>query len=355
VTVANPDGNIEIHPGPRGHSIVSLYTTPDGKQFGATTDEPRRTNPIPLLEGPPGQKGDTGNPGRSAVRVESAENEGTAGYRVFQWDPTLMAEQLVYGDTGVLDLGDGRTVRRVMSTVELEGSIDGLPEGFRPAMPQPGTVHKVYTTADPWPENITGWTQVAPPTRLQGLEGYDADRASGYPGTPEQWINDIYRVVLPPAGTPGQVLTRTAAGSAWSPPKDYGPGPWQGITLNDWTPSNNSGAFARLSNGSVELYGLLGYRGATTTVGGFTGSFLRIGVLPPALAPQHGVDHPITTYRASDNQPVQARLIISTQGVMSLGAFASAKDTSEFTVKANVTAVNISSTSFALRNSGPSA
>ena len=348
MTVSNPEGSIEVHPGSRGHSVVSVGLTPDGKSARFTTDEPRTLNPIRLPDGPKGDKGNPGAPGEGKIVTDD-----TAGHRVFMWDARLAGHQMTYGDTGVRLLADGTTwVRRTDNLVEtnaLDPAAD-LPAGFRPISPE--AVGGVFTTADEWPTELPG-TEQAPPVLHYGLRDYDAAVASGYPGTAEEWLNTLYRVVLPPAGTTGQVLTRTAAGTAWQAPPSYGPGAWQSITLDGWEPSNGSGAFARLSNGSVELYGLLGYRGATTTVGGFSGSFLRIGVLPPALAPQHGVDHPITTYRASDNQPTLGRIIISTQGVISLGAFASAKDTSEFTAKANVTAVNISSTSFALRNSGP--
>lgn len=352
MSTSTTETGIEIHPGPRGHSVVSANVTPDGRAVRFTTDEPRVLNPVPLPVGPRGDEGPQGVPGRSAVRVDRS-----AGYRVYQWDPTLAAETMVYGDTGVLHLTTGQRVRRVMGVVELEGTVEGLPAGFTPAMAQPGTTHKLYTTSDPWPDPLPAHTLLAAPVEHTGLGAYDADRAGGYPGTPEQWLADSYRVVLPPAGEAGQVLTRTPTGAGWADPTDYGPGPWVAITLDKWAPINGSGAFCRVSAGTVELYGQWRYTGPTTTVGSY--EYLRVGVLPPAYAPAHGVDVPVNTYRefstpAPGGQTASlARLVISTQGVMSLAAISVGNAPGSFPAKTGVAEVNVSAVSYAQRNSSP--
>lgn len=339
----------EISPGPRGYSIIGRTVSDDGTMLYLETNEPRTLNGVRLPAGPQGDQGLEGLPGESRIRVDTA-----AGHRVFQWDAALMAEQMIYGDTGVRLLADGTTwVRRTDNTVEtnaLDPALD-LPVGFRPVSPE--AVGAVFTTADEWPETLPG-TEQTPPQALRGLEGYSAAAAQGYPGTAEEWMHMVYRVVLPPAGATGEVLTRTAAGSAWQALPTIGAESWKTITLSDWNPASGSGALARLNNDTVEAYGLLTYTGATATVGAFSGSFLRVGVLPPEMAPAHGVDTPVTTYRASDNQPVLARVIINPEGVIYLGAIAvTDSGSATFTAKANVTQINLSAISFALRNSSP--
>lgn len=349
MAVSNPDGNLEIHPGPRGYSVVSAGLSTDGKSLRLTTDEPRTLNPVLLPVGPRGDQGPSGDPGEARIRVDD-----TVGRRVYLWDVRTVSEQFVYGDTGTWTLADGTTtVRRVNNTVETNATDPTtLPDGFKPAVTG-ATGH--YLTAQPWPAGVTG-TVTTQPTALSGLEGYQAAAANGYPGTAEEWVNLVYRVVLPPAGSTGQVLTRTASGSAWVTPQSYGPKAWQNVTLDaTWQPVEGSTAQVRESSGTVELHGLIQYVGPTVTAGAFSGSFVRVGVMPPAYAPVHAFDIPITSYRASDNEPSPARLIVNTQGVISIGAFALGSGPAAFTLKATVAQANLSAVSYALRGSSTTA
>lgn len=347
MTVANNEGSIEIHPGPRGHSVVSVGVTPDGRHARFTTDEPRTLNPIPLPEGPQGVKGNTGAPGEGKIVTDE-----TAGHRVFMWDARLSGHQMAYGDTGVRLLEDGTTwVRRTDNLVEtnaLDPATD-LPEGFRPVSPE--AVSGVFTTGDEWPTTLPG-TEQRPPVQHYGLRDYEAAVSAGYPGTPEEWLNAKYRVLLPPAGAPGQFLARTAAGSAWQSLPLIGPGPWANITLDAWKPGKPNGteqvAQSRTNNGTTELNGHVTYTGPQVDVGLFTG-FQRIGVLAPGHFPTTTVDLPVMLYGGSGARPHVGHLRITTGGVMFI--FATTGDGSDATVRLfpGATEVNLTGVSFPAR------
>jgi hypothetical protein len=347
-----PEGGREISPGPRGFSIIGAEVSQDGSTVYFLTDQPGRLNGIPLPKGNPGGKGDYGDPGEARIRIDE-----TVGYRVFLWDVATAGENMVYGDTGVWTLPASSTwVHREGNVVETNAATPNtLPDGFKPAV---STTAKVYITAQPWPAEVLG-TITTPPYKGRGLEGYTAAVAQGYPGTAEQWMNMIYRVVLPPAGVTGQVLTRTREGSAWLNLPRIGPGAWTNITLtNQWKAS--SGPYGdqvpqvRNNNGTIEMIGDVTYTGPTTNVGIWGTDFVKIGTIPPAFAPEAHYDLATRVFKGllgAAGTPVPARIDVDTQGQIYLGAFDLGGDIT-LPIRANITKVNLGALpSFPLRNS----
>lgn len=311
----NLDGNIEVYPGPRGFSVVDAKG--DGANVRFVTDEPRTLNPVALPRGPKGDRGAAGAPGEASIRVDD-----TIGYRVFLWHPATAAEQMVYGDTGVRDTGAG-VVARTGNTVETTVTDPTtLPAGFRPA--RTGAKGPVYTTADPWPTELPG-SKVTDPAKMTGLEDYAAAVSNGYPGTAEQWMSDKYRVLPDPAKVPqGHVLTRTGTGLAYAPLPQIGPGPWRSLTLDKtWKVTSHLGnlAQARLSDGRVSFYGHITYTGPQAEAGLWAYEGVRIGVLPPDMAPTYNFELSCVTYDGVTTWPVPARLHVSDKGVVQLLAF----------------------------------
>ena len=311
----NTDGNIEVYPGPRGFSVVDAKG--DGANVRFVTDEPRTLNPVALPRGPQGDRGPAGTPGEATIRVDD-----TIGYRVFLWHPATAAEQLVYGDTGVRDTGSG-VVRRTGNTVETTVTDPTtLPPGFRPTI---DGNRPMFTTADPWPTELPG-TKVTDPAKMLGLEDYAAAVSNGYPGTAEQWMSDRYRVLPDPAKVPqGHVLTRTTTGLAYAPLPQIGPGPWRSLTLDPgkWKTTSHLGnlAQARLSDGRVSFYGHITYTGPNAEAGLWAYEGVRIGVLPPDMAPAFNFELSCVTYDGVTTWPVPARLHVSDKGVVQLLAF----------------------------------
>lgn len=340
----NLNGDIEVYPGPRGYSVIGA--TGDGVNVRFTTDEPRTLNPVPLPRGRPGLKGEKGNPGQSSIRVDE-----TAGYRVFLWEVTTPGEQLVYGDTGFRTVAGG-VVRRTGNTVETTVTDRAtLPAGFKPA--RSGATGPVFTTEDDWPTSLPG-TKLTDPIRLRGLEGYDAATANGYPGTPDQWLEDRYRVLQDPAGaTLGQVYTRTETGAGWADLPQIGPGAWHGITLDRWRPAGAGAAAlaqSRVNNGTVETYGLITYTGAEATAGMWSTESVRVGVLNPAEAPVHNIDVPAICYRGDTGaRPEMCRLNITPEGVIRMMSFGWNGKENTIPLKASVTQLNLTGLSWAHR------
>lgn len=340
----NTDGNIEVYPGPRGFSVVEAKG--DGANVRFVTDEPRTLNPVALPRGAEGKPGPKGDPGQASIRVDE-----TVGYRVFLWEIAVPSEQMVYGDTGVRAVTGG-TVRRTGNTVETTVTDPTtLPSGFKPAVTG---AKGVYLTAEPWPTALPG-TKVTDPTRLKGLEGYDAATANGYPGTAQQWLNDRYRVIPSPEGVPrGQVLTRTETGLAYAPLPKQGAQDFYDITLDStWGVESHLGnrAQARSNDGRTELYGFAVYKGPTVEAGMFSPEAVRIGVLPPAGVPNFPLELVVTTYEGASGagRPVQARILVNNQGLMSLCAFSDNGKAQKLTLKAGVTQVSLSGLSFISR------
>lgn len=344
----NTDGNIEVYPGPRGFSVVGAEG--DGTNVRFVTDEPRTLNPVALPRGAKGDKGVKGDPGQASIRVDE-----TVGYRVFLWEIAVPSEQMVYGDTGVRSVTGG-TVRRTGNTVETTVTEPStLPPGFKPAVTG---AKGVYLTAEPWPTTLPG-TKVTDPTRLKGLEGYDAATANGYPGTAEQWIEDRYRVLQDPAGaTLGQVYTRTVEGAGWRDLPQIGPGPWKNITLdtNNWRVTSHLGnrAQTRTNNDRVDFYGHITYTGPNTEAGMWASEGVRIGVLAPQDAPQFNVELSCVTYDGVTTWPIPGRLHVSDRGVMQLMCFTFAappgKPPVKLPVRAGVTQIGLTGLSYPARN-----
>lgn len=340
----NNDGNIEVYPGPPGFSVVGAKG--DGANVRFVTNEPRTLNPVPLPRGAKGEKGLRGDPGQASIRVDE-----TVGYRVFLWEIAVPSEQMVYGDTGVRGVTGG-TVRRTGNTVETTVTDPStLPSGFKPAV---AGAKGVYLTAEPWPTTLPG-TKVTDPARLKGLEGYDAATANGYPGTPEQWIEDRYRVLQDPAqATLGQVYTRTETGAGWADLPQQGAQDFYDITLDStWGVESHLGnrAQARSNDGRTELYGFAVYKGPTVEAGMFSTDSVRIGVLPPAGVPNFPLELVVNTYEGSSGagRPVQARILVNNQGLMSMCCFSDNGKAQTLTLKAGVTQVSLSGLSFISR------
>lgn len=342
----NTDGNIEVYPGPRGFSVVDAKG--DGTNVRFVTDEPRTLNPVALPRGAKGDKGAKGDPGQASIRVDE-----TVGYRVFLWEIAVPSEQMVYGDTGVRAVTGG-TVRRTGNTVETTVTDPStLPAGFKPAVTG---AKGVYLTAEPWPTALPG-TKVTDPTRLKGLEGYDAATSNGYPGTAQQWLNDRYRVIPSPEGVPrGQVLTRTETGLAYAPLPQIGPGPWKNITLdtNNWKVVSHLGnrAQSRINGKTVEYYGFLTRTGPVTEAGMWADTGVRVGVVSPETAPAFNLELPIVTYEGSSGaaRPVMARLHISDKGVMQLLAFSDNGKENTLVIKPGVTQFGITGLTYPARD-----
>lgn len=341
----NLNGDIEVYTGPRGFSVTGA--TGDGVNVRFTTDEPRTLNPVPLPRGRPGAKGDKGDPGQASIRVDE-----TVGYRVFLWEVATPGEQMVYGDTGFRTLAGG-VLRRTGNTVETTVTdLASLPAGFKPG--RTGTTGPVFTTTDDWPASLPG-TKLTDPVKLRGLEGYDAATANGYPGTPDQWLEDRYRVLQDPAGASlGQVYTRTETGAGWADLPTIGPEPWRNITLDrTWTTSSHLGNLAqtRTNNGRVDFYGGLSYVGPTVEAGMWSWEGVRIGVLAPQDAPVFNMELVVITYEGASGagRPVPARLHVSDQGVMQLMCFSDNGEAQTLTIKAGVTFVGITGLGYATR------
>lgn len=343
----NLNGDIEVYTGPRGFSVTGA--TGDGVSVRFTTDEPRTLNPVPLPRGRTGAKGEKGNPGQASIRVDE-----TVGYRVFLWEVATPGEQLVYGDTGFRTLAGG-VLRRTGNTVETTVTdLASLPAGFKPG--RTGTTGPVFTTTDNWPASLPG-TKLTDPVKLRGLEGYDAATANGYPGTPDQWLEDRYRVLQDPAGAKlGQVYTRTETGAAWADLPRIGPGPWKNITLDtdNWRVTSHLGnrAQTRTNNGRVDFYGHITRTGPTVQAGMWSTDGVRIGVLAPEDAPAFNIELVCITYEGESGagRPVPARLHVSDQGVMQLMAFSDDGRADSLTIKAGVTQVGITGLSYPARN-----
>lgn len=349
----NTAGGREISPGPRGFSITGVRLSADGTTAYFLTDQPGELNGITLPIGPRGPKGEYGDPGEARLRIDE-----TVGFRVFFWDTAVAADYMLYGDTGVRRLADGSLYRRVNNTVETDVADPlTLPTGFHPT-PGLERVGTTYTTTQPWPTALTGVEHV-PPVTHRGLEGYNAAVGQGFPGTAEEWLNMAYRVVLPPAGTTGQVLTRTDAGSAWLDLPRIGPGPWVNITLtSQWKasagPFGDQVPMVRNNNGTIEMIGDVTYTGPTTTAGIWGGDFIKIGTIPPEYAPEAHYDLSTRVFKGllgSAGTPVPARIDVDTQGQIYLGAFDIAGEIT-LPVRADITKVNLGALpSFPLRNS----
>lgn len=344
----NTDGGLEISPGPRGFSITGVETSPDGTIAYFTTDQPARLNGIALPTGRPGPRGEYGDPGEARIRIDT-----TVGYRVFLWDTFTAGENCVYADTGVRDLGNNIRVHRSMGTVTTNAADPTtLPEGFRPAV---SAATGTYTTTDPWPTTLPG-AQLAAPATMRGLEGYAAAVAQGFPGTAEQWIDAVYGV-LPTNGNPGQYLGWGPVGPTWMGLPTIGPGAWVNVTLDkNWKASTGQTPQVRLNNGTVEFIGGVSYIGPVAYAGVWGPDFVRIGVLPPAYAPQAHVDYPVRVFRGDPNGlanfPVVGRVDIDTQGQIHLGAFYFGPEERTIRCEAGETAVHLGSLpSYALRNS----
>lgn len=340
----NLNGDIEVYTGPRGFSVTGA--TGDGVNVRFTTDEPRTLNPVPLPRGRTGAKGAKGDPGQASIRVDE-----TVGYRVFLWEVTTPGEQLVYGDTGFRTLAGG-VLRRTGNTVETTVTdLASLPAGFKPG--RTGTTGPVFTTTDEWPASLPG-TKLTDPVKLRGLEGYDAATANGYPGTPDQWLEDRYRVLPTPEGVPeGHVLTRTDTGLAYAPLPQNGPGPWHNFTLDpSWKVSSQFGNLAqsRLNDGTAELYGMVVYAGPEAAAGPWSTESVRIGVMNPAEAPVHNLEILTTGYRGDTGAyPNTVRLNITSSGVVRLMSICDANTKKTFPLKAGATAVNLTGLSYAIR------
>ena len=340
----NLDGNIEVYPGPPGYSVEKAEQVSE-TQFRLVTNEPRALNPITMPRGPKGTPGVKGDPGQASIRVDE-----TAGYRVFLWEIAVPSEQMVYGDTGVRAV-DGGTVRRVNNTIYTTVTDPTtLPAGFKPDAGGSGTM---FFTAEPWPTTLPG-TKITDPTRLKGLEGYDAATANGYPGTAESWLNDRYRVIPDPSGVPqGHVLTRTQVGLEYAPLPQIGPGTWHGITLSNWRAAGSGSAAlaqSRVNNGTVETYGLVTYTGPAATAGMWSTESVRVGVLNPAEAPVHNIDVPAICYRGDTGaRPEMCRLNITPEGVIRMMSFGWNGQENEIPLRAGVTQLNLTGLSWAHR------
>lgn len=341
----NIDGNIEVYPGPRGFSVVDAKG--DGTNVRFVTDEPRTLNPVALPRGAKGEKGVKGDPGQASIRVDE-----TVGYRVFLWEIAVPSEQMVYGDTGVRAVTGG-TVRRTGNTVETTVTDPStLPAGFKPAVTG---AKGVYLTAEPWPTALPG-TKVTDPTRLKGLEGYDAATANGYPGTAQQWLQDKYRVIPSPEGVPrGQVLTRTETGLAYAPLPQIGPEPWRSITLDStWRTTSHLGNLAqtRTNNGRVDWFGHITYTGPTVEAGMWSTDSIRVGVVAPQDAPKFNLELAVTTYEGASGagRPVPARLNVSSAGVMQLMCYSDNGASNTLRLRSGVTQIGLTGLTYAIRD-----
>ncbi|WP_406019260.1 hypothetical protein OH783_01440 [Kocuria rhizophila] len=345
----NLDGNIEVYPGPRGFSVTGA--TGDGKNVTFLTNDPDRPrlNPVAMPTPKQGNPGVKGDPGAGTFRIDD-----TVGVRVFVWELYAAHEVMVYGDTGVRTITGG-TVRRTGNVVETTVTdLTTLPAGFRPARTE--ATGPVFTTADPWPTELPG-TKTTDPVLPHGLEGYSAATAAGYPGTPEQWLNDRYRVLPDPSRVPaGQVLTRTDTGLSYAPLPQIGAGPWKNITLDgqNWKVVSHLGnrAQSRINGGTVEFYGFLTRTGPAAEAGMWADTGVRVGVLSPDTAPAFNMDLPIVTYSGRDGdaaRPVMARLHVSDKGVMQLLAFSDNGKENSLVIKPGITQFGITGLTYPAR------
>lgn len=347
--MADLNGGIEIHPGPRGHSITGFRLSDDGTIAYPQTDKPGELNGVLLPRGPKGVKGDNGDPGEARIRIDT-----TVGHRVMMWDTATAGENQLFGDTGVWDIGGGVLVHRHNNTVTTTATDPTtLPDGFRPAL-NSAAAGKCYTTLELWPATVTG-TIISPPDTGRGLEGYQAALAQGFPGTAEEWIHMVYGV-LPTDGTPGQWLQWGSIGPMWGNLPLIGPGPWVNITLtSNWRPYTGSVVRARNNNGTIEMIGDVTYQGALMEVGIWGEDFTHIGTLPPGMAPDAHYDMPTRTFKGllgDAGTPVLARIDVNKQGQIYLGAFDLGGGNTTLPIRAGITHVSLGALpSFPLRNS----
>lgn len=347
----NLDGNIEVYTGPRGYYITGA--SGDGKNVTFKTNNPEQPelNPIPLPVAKQGATGRKGDPGAGSFRIDE-----TVGVRVFVWELYAPYEVMVYGDTGVRSVsqdGQAGTLRRVGNTVEATGAmLETLPDGFKPAASEQHS--GVFLTADRWPSTLPG-EQVTAPVLPKGFEGYSAAVAGGYPGTPEQWVNDRYRVLPDPAKVPqGHVLTRTATGLEYAPLPQIGPGPWRSLTLDKtWKVTSHLGnrAQTRTNNDRVDFYGHVTYTGPTVEAGMWSWDGVRLGVVAPQDAPLFNIELVVITYEGASGagRPVPGRLHVSDKGVVQLMYFSDNGKEQTLTVKAGVTQIGLTGLSYPAR------
>lgn len=344
----NTNGGLEVSPGPRGYSVVDAETSPDGTVLYLKTDQPATLNGIPLVPGPRGQRGEIGDPGEARLRIDT-----TVGYRVFLWDTATAGENMIYGDTGVWNVGSGVLAHRhgnIVTTTATNPTT--LPLGFRPSVGG-SAAGKSYASTDPWPAFVTG-TITTPPVTNRGLEGYEAATSQGFTGTAQEWIDMVYGV-LPTNGVTGQYLGWNSSGPAWMGLPRIGPGQWVNITLTqDWKASPGQSPQVRLNNGTVELIGDVTYTGPSRTVGVWGTDFTKIGTLPPAYAPDAHYDYPVRAFKGlvgSLNYPVVARVDIDIEGQIYLGAFEN-NGVLTLPIRATHTSINLGALpSYPLRNS----
>lgn len=344
MTVAfNENGGREISPGPRGYSMVGIEVSPDGTVAYPLTDQPGKLNGFPLPVGPRGPRGYEGLPGEARIRIDQ-----TVGYRVMMWDTATAGENRLFGDTGVWDIGGGVLVHRHNNTVTTTATDPTtLPAGFRPAVGGAGA-GKTFTTVQEWPATVTG-TVVTPPDTGRGLEDFEAAAAQGFPGSAQEWIDMVYGV-LPTNGVPGQWLQWGPIGPMWGNLPNSGPDPWQGVTLTkDWATLYGAPQVRR-NQGTVEGIGHIKYTGGPVTAGPWGSTAVRVGVMPPALAPEESWDCPIVTYDGSQvgAPPVHARLWVNKQGVISVMGFDEGVE-----LRVNAFQVNLTLIRYAIRNSSP--
>lgn len=344
----NIDGNIEVYPGPRGFSVTGV--TGDGKNVTFLTNDPDRPrlNPVAMPVAKQGATGKKGDPGAGSFRIDD-----TVGLRVFVWELYAAYEVMVYGDTGVRTITGG-TVRRTGNVVETTVTdLTTLPAGFRPS--RTDATGPVVTTTDPWPTELPG-TKTTDPVLPHGLEGYSAATAAGYPGTPEQWLNDRYRVLPDPSRVPaGQVLTRTETGLSYAPLPQIGPQPWRSLTLDKtWKVTSHLGnrAQTRTNNDRVDWYGHITYTGPTVEAGMWSWEGVRIGVVAPQDAPLYNMELSVITYEGASGfaRPVPGRLHVSDKGVVQLMCFSDNGKEQTLTVKAGVTQIGLTGLSYPARS-----
>lgn len=272
--------------GPRGDSVTQWQQSTADTGRWVTGDGKVLEDPVLL------PKGAKGEPGRGHVRRDTV-----AGAQTFVWEPLRPAEMLVYANTGVRELGDGRRVYRDLNTVEVMGDVTNLPVGFRPAMAvtAPTTGTRVFLTNDPWPATLPG-TQVTAPLVLEGTMGYDAARANGFTGTVEQWNALVYTAGVPSGGTAGQVLYRTSSGTAWGDLPTAGS--WEKAALTgSWKPYLGGEWYAKLVDGIVHFKGWVVYDAADASLGQWWNESVILGQVPGGMAPVANVEEYRTIYR----------------------------------------------------------
>lgn len=346
------EGGIHVSPGPRGFSVTGVETSPDGTQAYFLTDQPGKLNGITLPRGPRGEPGEYGDPGEAHMRIDNS-----VGHRVYMWDGREAVEAMIHGDTGVRDI-DGVKVHRSMGQVTTDATDPStLPEGFRPSI---AGAKGTYLTAEPWPSALPG-TEVTPPVQYRGLEGHAAATANGFVGTVEDYLEFVYRSVLPPGGNPGDVVTMTNGGPRYLAPPNMNPTPWVNITLgSNWKTRLSQTPQIRLKHGrtSVALIGAVTYTGASMTAGVWGEGFVHVGNIPPGYAPEAHLDLSTVVFKGDPgvgtmNYPLPGRINITTDGRIMLGAFQGPNGELALPLEANETQLLFNGISYELRNSAP--